>query len=429
MKDRLVTVAGGLLALTLMVILLVPVPDQAPGEVSRPLSADRGRQGLQGLERWLTAGGVATEVLGRRYTELGAGAEGVPTGNLLVVSLPQRTPSRPRERAALREWLARGNSILVLAAAGDVPRWSTLSDSDSTRRFLQGLGFELDMSGDSSGGGHGDSPEERSAATMAALASQISGEPVSLEPRTPHPVTRGVDRVAARSVRPLDLGWQLRGHDAQRAVLGLLAEPGAQTALWEARVGDGRMWLSRYADIFGNVSLGEADNARLLANMIAIAVGPNGRVIFDDMHQGVTDLYNPEAFFRDPRLLATLGFIMAFWVFYLVGSSQRLALPRARATRYYAADLARAMAGLLVRRIDPVTLARQLFAHFFDDIRRRYGLPTNGEPVWTLLLGMARVARADVREMETLYGRAAAGSKVDPVALARLMQRTRDSLS
>ena len=275
-------------------------------------------------------------------------------------------------------------------------------------------------------------PEKRdlSVGAVADLAEQMSGVPIVLEPRIEHPITFRVRTIAARSVRPLDFDLELSGrHDGGRAVLAVLGEAGANAAFWEARVGNGRLWVSRYADLFGNVSLGESDNARLLANMIALSLGPNGRVIFDDMHQGASDLYDPRAFFSDPRLFATMGFIAGFWLLYLVGSSRRLAPPRQKPMRYYAADLARAMAGLLVRRVDAVTMSRQLFAHFFNDIRARYGMPTNGEPVWRMLGGMSQVSRRDLAELRAHYARASAGLKVDAVALARTLKRTRESLS
>ncbi|MDX1434113.1 MAG: DUF4350 domain-containing protein [Gammaproteobacteria bacterium] len=428
MKDRLITVAGGLLALALVVMLLVPAPDRDPDEISRPVSADRGRNGLQGLVRWLEGGRVPTETLRRRYGELDASLDRPPRGNLLIVSLPQRTASRDHELAALHEWIARGNSVLVLSAAGDVPRWSIDADHATLGRLPRALGFTFHRPRRARDDDD-EAAEQRGEQTLRGLVDAVSGKPIELAPLVSHPVTRGVERVAARSVSFLDEGWHLHGHDEHRAVLSLLAGPDDVTALWEARIGEGRMWFSRYADLFGNVSLGEADNARLIANMVSIALGPGGRVILDDMHQGVSDLYDPAAFFSDPRLFATLGFVTGFWLLYLVGSSQRLALPRPRPARYYAAELAGAMGDLFVRRISTVTLARQLFAHFFDDIRSRYGLPTNGEPVWTLLRGMSQVSRDDVRELEALHDRAAAGTRVDPIALARALQRTRNSLS
>ncbi len=431
MKDRLLTVAGGLLAFALVVILLVPVERDDSGQISRPLSSDRGRAGLQGLKRWIEQGGVATDVLRRRYTALASSFELSLQGNLLIVSLPQRTPSRRDERQALLEWLAQGNSALVLVAAGAVPRWTMRSDDSSTGDFLESFGVELAMRHDSEEekAAKGDGQDEESIRPPRTdLEAWLAGEPVELLPRFRHPLTRDVTTVSARSLRTLDNGWNLAGTTRGRVVLPLLGEAENGAAFWEVRVGTGRMWVSRYSDLFANAGLGEADNARFMANLLASALGPNGRAIFDDMHQGATDLYDAKAFFSDPRFVNTMIFMAAFWLLYLVGRSRRLAPAREAVARYYAADLARAMAGFFVRRLSAVTVAQQLFAFFFNDIRSRYGLPTNGQPVWSMLSGMSRVSMHDINGLRTHYERAAAGRKPDLTALARLMRRTRESL-
>ena len=432
MKDRLLTIAGGLLAFALVVILLVPVQRDESARISRPLSTDRGRAGLQGLQRWLTQGGVKTDVLRRRYAALSSNFELSPRGNLLIVSLPQRLSSRFDEREALRSWLARGNHALVLIAAGDAPRWMVTSDGASSH-FLEALDFELAMGRDEQDDEHeaeerGEQEEESISPLRADLETWLAGEPVELLPRFRHPLTRDVVSVSARSVERLDRGWTLTGADDGRVVLPLLEKAENGAAFWEARIGSGRLWVSRYSNLFSNVGLGEADNARFVANLIASALGPNGRVIFDDMHQGVTDIYDAKAFFSDPRFVSTMMFMVGFWLLYLVGRSRRLAPAKATVSRYYAADLARAMAGFFARRLSAVTAERQLFTFFFNDIRARYGLPTNGQPVWSMLSGMSRVSADDVSGLRAHYERAAAGRKANLVALARLMRRTRDSL-
>lgn len=433
MKDRLLTIAGGLLAFALVVILLVPVQRDESARISRPLSTDRGRAGLQGLERWLAQGGVKTDVLRRRYTALTSDFERSPRGNLLIVSLPQRPSSRLDEREALRSWLARGNHALVLVAAGDAPRWMAASDGSSSHDFLESFDFELAMGRDDEDDEQdteerGEQEEESTSTPRADLKTWLAGKPVELLPRFRHPLTRDVVSVSAHSAGRLDRRWTLTGANHGRVVLPLLTEAENGAAFWEARVGSGRLWVSRYSDLFANVGLGEADNARFVANLVVSALGPNGRVIFDDMHQGVTDVYDAKAFFSDPRFVSTMMFLVGFWLLYLVGRSRRLAPARGAVSRYYAADLARAMAGFFARRLSAVTAERQLFAFFFNDVRSRYGLPTNGQPVWSMLSGMSRVSAADVNGLRMHYDGAAAARKPDLVALARLMQRTRESL-
>jgi len=433
MKDRLITIAGGLLAFALVVILLVPAQQDDAAGISRPLSTDRGRAGLQGLNRWLEQSGVETAALRRRYTALVGDFELSPRGNLLIVSLPQQVPSSLEEHEALRGWLARGNHALVLVAAGDAPRWTLLSSASSIAGFLEFFGFELKTR---EAGGDDRAPAEDKYAEgdppdwppLTDREAWLEGESVRLVPRFRHPLTREVTAVSARSRRPRDRGWVLTGIGGARAVLPLLGEVENGAAFWETRVGDGRLWLSRYSDLFANVGLGAADNARFMANLVDSAVAGNGRVILDDMHQGETDLYDASAFFSDPRFVNTMSFVVGFWLLYLIGRSRRLAPARDAAPRYYSADLARAMAGFFVRRLSIATVERQLFVFFFNEIRARYGLPTNGQPVWSMLSGMSRVSADDISGLRAHYERLAAGKQSDLVATARLMQRTRECL-
>ena len=165
-----------------------------------------------------------------------------------------------------------------------------------------------------------------------------------------------------------------------------------------------------------------------MANLIDAAVGKNGRVLFDDMHQGSTDLYDAKAFFSDSRFINSILFMIAFWLLYLIGRSRRLAPAREAVSGYYAADLVRAMAGFFARRLSAAELQRQLFIFFFNDIRARYGLPTNGQPVWSMLSEMSQIRADDIGGLRVHYERAVAGKKPKLVASARLMQRTRECL-
>jgi hypothetical protein len=433
MKDRLLTIAGGLLAFALVVILLVPVQRDDSRQVSRPLSADRGRAGLEGLKRWLQQGGVETAVLGRRYTALASNFNLSPRGNLLIVSLPQHTSANVAERESLRSWLAQGNSALVLVAAGDAPRWMLQSNAASTGDLLQALGFELAaqrVSGTEEIPGEDKDAEEGQSIWSARtdLEAWLIGKPVELVPRFRHPTTREVAVVSARSLPALDRGLNLTAISDGRGVLPLLGEAEDGAAFWEARIGKGRLLLSRYSDLFSNVGLGLSDNARFMANLVESNLGANGRVLFDDMHQGASDLYDAKAFFGDPRFANTMSFMVGFWLLYLIGRSRRLAPARETISRYYSADLARAMAGFFVRRLSASTVAHELFVHFFNDIRARYGLPTNGRPLWSMLSGMPQISADDIRNLQAHYHRVSAGKKVNLVASARLMQRTRKSL-
>src|SRR5579863_2212157 len=82
------------------------------------------------------------------------------------------------------------------------------------------------------------------------------------------------------------------------------------TTLWLSQRGAGQMILSAVASPFSNAAIGMTDNAQLLANILAWSLGPAGTVIFDDVHQGLTEYYDGKAFFADPRLHHTFEWVL-----------------------------------------------------------------------------------------------------------------------
>ena len=120
MKDRLVTLAGALLALLTVGVLLFPSTGGPNAESSSPTTADRGHYGLAGLKRWLSEENIPSVSFRKRYDSLLGDPALSDTGNLLILSLPQKLPARERELNDLYNWLAAGNSVLVLSAMSDV---------------------------------------------------------------------------------------------------------------------------------------------------------------------------------------------------------------------------------------------------------------------------------------------------------------------
>ena len=69
-------------------------------------------------------------------------------------------------------------------------------------------------------------------------------------------------------------------------------------AAWEIPVLNGRIIFMASGTLLSNRALGSADNRRFVANLVRWHVAPGGAVIFDDMHQGLSILYDPDAFIR-----------------------------------------------------------------------------------------------------------------------------------
>jgi len=417
MRERLVTLIGALAAVYLVFVLLVPrEPPSAPE--SMPTTVDRGSRGLHGLNAWIESSGLRAKSLRERYDRLPEDA-GVPArGNLLILTLPQAVPARQRETDALRDWVARGNGVLVLD--GSIESLAQPQPRGLPSGVLSALGFTLEFA-DAEGEQADQSRDD------ARMRPDKDGRPPlhALIPWGVHPVLQDVEEVQVRvlSLYPL----ALKSKEKFRTALVLLEDDlTGSPALWQVRIGTGTGWISGYPDLFGNAALGEGDNARLLANIVAGSVGPDGWVIFDDMHQGLTEIYDPKAFFGDARLHATLWFIVAFWLIYVVGRSNRLA-PLTRAPELpRAADFVRAVGGLFARRLDSREVAQGLLRHFFAELRGAHAAADGTD--WERLARHPRVPRSQIDALQAAHSGLAQGRTPDLVRLNNLINDIRKHL-
>ncbi len=423
MRDRLISLLSAAATLLLVIILLTPAtPPQIPP--SLPSSLDRGRQGLAGLKAWLDHNQIANQGLQAYYDRLLDDADLPARGNLLISSAPALVPAREQELYSLLNWLAQGNSILLLSAWSDEPPWTQLANRDTDEDILDRLGFAFedddaedtedatdatDATDANDTAPAADATAAPDQASPSDLLRQISKQLAAHEAQqillTPVALlSSAVRQVSAREV-PAAVGKVvLQGVDTQRSLLVVLRDARQQPALWLTRIGNGQLWASRFADLFGNITLGEQDNAALLAEIISHSLGEGGKVIFDDMHFGVSALYDPRAFFADSRLHRTLGFILAFWLLYVAGRSNRFAPLHAAARTPPQPDFARAVGGFFARTLSPQAAAAALFRHFFNDLREHYKLPRNGEPVWELLQHHPRIEDRTLNWLQRQYG-------------------------
>jgi hypothetical protein len=410
MNDRLTTALGVLLAMALIIGLFVrpPEPDD---DVSRPTSADAGPHGLLGVWRWLEHAGVPAQSLRTRYTDLPVDDEG---GSLLVAALPQDRAARGDEITHLLDWVSSGNTLLLLVALDDTPEWSKSASGPTlfaTLERLTGIGFETvtDPAGDP---------------VMLGSASEemeIGFEAGDLT----HPLTDGVARVVAVTDGLTSI-WQPAGEADAGSVL--LRTPGTGApAGWVSSRGRGHVILLASGSLFSNGALGEADNARLFANLVRWHVARGGRVIFDDLHQGLSALYDPEAFYSDRRLGLSMLFVLGFWFVYMVGSHNRLLPLKPSEPVPVQGDFVRAMGGFLARKLTPHAAARLMLDGWFDALRRRGALPPD-EPPFACLARNPLVAADDRRALERYHARAEAGGHVDLADLHDCITRTERAL-
>jgi uncharacterized protein DUF4350 len=429
-RERLTTLALALAAL-LMFLLIFVHAGRAPGaDDSVPTTADRRDNGLLGALTWLSEEGVRTRAVRERFTTLSRMADLPASGNLLIVTLPAALPFGKSESLALDDWLHKGNTLLVLAALSDRPAWARdRGVLDSDLHQLTGLDIEGDSEGEraahaapvkKSAGSSKDSGGGTTLSQVRALLPKPRRD--TLVPNRSHRYLEGVHAIAGFSdYRPRH--WQL---DLPRDgfPLCLAHVVAGSCGLWLLEDGAGSIVLSAFGSAFSNRALGEADNARLLANLVRDSVGPHGAVLFDDQHQGLTDAYDPDKFYRDRRLYATLAILAAVWLTWVAGGT-RLAAPPAPPPAQGEADLVRATGSFLARVLRPSAAARRMFEHFFQRLRRTLRTPTlDPAPYWDWLENNPRLARADVAQLRAWYADAYSDERVPLARLHNLIVRT-----
>lgn len=448
MKDRLLTFALAIGAFALFYVLMAPKPEPPQERPTRPVSTEQGPNGYLAMLRWFEAEGLKPVSLRDRYghlSDLTAGHSAA--GNLLISTTPHIYPVRDSEAALLRDWISAGNTLLVVAGLSDTPDWSMSEGGDGGfmehMQAMTGLQFtqvgegddEVEDDGDSSAESKSDQKDKSAAPERAPpraqdiiAATTKLAEPLrfSMVPNDGHPLMEGVKSVAALSEYPT-AQWRASSSMVD-LVLELAQDPvSGEPVLWLVRYGNGQIIVSAFGSVFTNKLLGESDNARLLANIVKWSRGPGGQILIDDAHQGLVAFYDPEAFFGDQRLHHSLWWLLGLWLVFVLGP-QRL---RAAATSWNPVDITsfvRASGGFMARVLQPASAAQQLFANFFNDIRRQTGLPANGAPVWDWMSGRSTVASEDVEQLRELHGAAARGRRIDLPKLQNLLAQVRSNL-
>jgi hypothetical protein len=213
-------------------------------------------------------------------------------------------------------------------------------------------------------------------------------------------------------------------------VLSLAREQASgRDAFWVRPNGSGTIIVSGFGALFTNRALGVADNARLLANLVAATVDPRGAVIFDDEHQGLSLAYDPQKFFADSRLYATVAIIAAVWLTWVLGGTQ-LRMPSVRSPAPREGALVRTTGLFLARVVRPAAAARRMLEQFVGRLRQRLaGGGAATEEVWQWLESHPRLARADVLRLRGWQAAAGAGRRVPLIKLHNLIVRTERQLA
>jgi hypothetical protein len=417
-KDRLVTLLLALAAFALCYVLIFPKPRMDPAVSARPLSSEDGPSGYLGAWRWLTQEHVPVESWRERFEVLPLGHLPHATGNIMLTTLPHQVPVRNPEAAHLDRWIENGNTLVVAAALDDTPAWA-LTDGQTFMRQLGRLTrLKFDVISDAN---------PSTAAKVGAAIESLSGpRKIDIQPRGTLPLMQGIHQLQVTSELPASR-WRATAMDAP-ALLEIGEVLGnADAAIWVRRQGKGQVITLGVAGLFSNHDIGTLDNARFLSNIVAWNLGPGGRFIFDDVHQGASRYYDANAFFADARLHRTLGWLVLLWFVFVLGV-QHLSMS---ANHWRPHDITAFIATsgeFFASTITPVAAGTRLLANFFNGIRRRLGLAEDGAPLWEWLAAQATVPPSDVQQLQRMQARIDAGRRVDLPQLQNLLVKVQGQI-
>jgi hypothetical protein len=438
MKERLVTLACAMGALLLFLAMFARTETgfDPRKEVPRPTTAERRANGYYAAISWLEAENVRAISLRDRFDKLPQREDLAPTGNLLVVTLPATAGFKTEEFVPLDRWIRAGNTLLVLAALSDNPDWAYrlagLTPGDLN--LLTGLEYETTRMREARLQKARESRRAQRASPLDESANAVEdfrafAEPLrsALVPNREHAYLQNVDEAVALSDYSRQT-WTVQV-PYEGFVLVLAHDRDTQEGvLWTRPLGNGRIIVSGFGTLFTNRALGLADNAQFFANMVSATVASNGTVLFDDAHQGLGAAYDPERFYRDPRLHITLAILVGLWLIWVVGST-RLRVPVQSLSGPREADLVRATGGFLARVLGSGAAAQRMFEHFFNRVRMHSSEPPDKGPPWSTLERHARIAAVDIDQLKRWYAAAQAGRRVPLTQLHNLIVRVHEQMS
>lgn len=386
------TLCLALAALLCFYALLFPKPGASLAK-SQPLSTDAGPDGYLTAWRWLSNENIPLASLRDRYPGLSS-PEVAPAafGNLLVMTLPQKLPFKAAEWDSLDQWVQQGNTLVILAALDDTPRWALDGNADP-QQALRRIGRMNFI-----------------AVESPSLREWLEPRKIEAVPQGQHPLLNGVKSLYAISDLPASL-WSAHNVEESLSLRIARRADAGQGVLWLKAAGRGQIIVCAFASLLSNRALDQADNALLLSNIIAWTRAQSGRVIFDDAHQGLARFYDPERFFGDPRLHRTLLWILLLWLVFVLGPQRLRAAPE-RWRRVDETALIEASGRFYTRAVDPLDAQRALFVNFFNWLRHRIGLPENGEPLWEWLDAQAAITDEQRLGLQDLYAHTCAGDRV-----------------
>ncbi|MEM9386454.1 MAG: DUF4350 domain-containing protein [Pseudomonadota bacterium] len=179
---------------------------------------------------------------------------------------------------------------------------------------------------------------------------------------------------------------ELRGRNGCREIL----TPGADTwqrllahadseqpVMMQAPLGQGDVLVLLHPSLLANDVLHRFGNRRFAMRLIDTWLGDGGTVIFDDAHQGLNDILESSDLVSDWRLYASIGFVLLFWIGYLLANNGdwARALYRQAPAGMGQLELVRASAGFLDLRLRRDAVYEAILEPLSAQLARKWRLP------------------------------------------------------
>ena len=415
MSDRLINLAGALGALVVVYLLLVPPERQAIE--SRPTTADRGESGLFAVWTWLRQAGLQTRSLRTRLSTID---DLTPeTGNVLVMVWPFQTEVSASEFDHLRAWLARGNTLLLLAALHDTPIWSQVRPANfDVMLAALTLHAPPDAGADAPGRTRGSIASGDARATREFLRrfQDDAPAPARYAPTAVHALTRdtGTITLPVTNSRFIhidhpDASAVTLIEDGDRPLLVYAASPAIPNGVF----------IVTHSGFMSNGQIARPGHGNLINNLLDVYLQPRGKVVFDDFHQGLSALYDPSAFLSDPRLKLSIAALLFLWLVYMVAFAARLGPLSPRVPNVDTARFIHQTGQFFARHTRVPEINAELLRGFNNRYRQSTNLPITGETVIDLVQDDPRLSAADREDYALLVSDIARQHKVRPLEVHR----------
>ena len=152
-----------------------------------------------------------------------------------------------------------------------------------------------------------------------------------------------------------------------------------QPALLAAPLGAGQVVVLLHPSLLSNEVIHRFGNRQFALNLVGESLGAGGVVILDDAHQGLNDIVEAEDLLTDPRFYASIGFLLCFWLAYLLADSgqweRALFKPKKRFARQF--DLVLGSANFLGKRLHPSAAIEAVLAPLITNLATKWNLPVH----------------------------------------------------